>query len=82
MTHKQECHFDDNRNIIDGIKVFIDTEIERSILFEVPKVKNLRNDEMASKENSNELSRFIVRITENNNTKDDKKNNDTKSNLD
>ena len=81
-THKRECHFDDNGNIIDGMKVWTDTELESSILFEVPKEKNPHNDESASKENSNDPSTLINRITGNNNAKDDKRYDDTERNPD
>ena len=73
MTHKKECHFDDNRKIIDRVKVWTDSELESSILFEVPKKKNPRNDEITSKENSNEPSTLMERISGNNNAKDDEK---------
>lgn len=51
-THKRECHFDDDGNVIDGMKVWIDSELESSILFEVPKEKNPRDDETASNDDS------------------------------
>ena len=51
--------------------------MESSILFEVPKEKNPRNDEITSKENSNEPSTLINRIKGNDYTKDDKKYDDT-----
>ena len=55
------------------MKVQTDSELESSILFEVPKEKNPYNDEITSKENSNELSTLIERILGNNNAKDDEK---------
>ena len=50
-THKRECHFDDNGNITNGTKVWTDTELESSILFEVPKEKNQLEVNMLYKDN-------------------------------
>ena len=81
-THKRECHFDDNGNIIDGVKVWRYSELESRILFEVRKEKNPRDDETASNDNSNEPSTLIDKITGNNNAKDDKNDDDTERNPD
>ena len=64
------------------MKVWKDTELESSILFEASKEKNPHNNEIASKENSNELLALIDRITGNNYVKADKKYDDTERNLD
>ena len=63
-THKRECYFDDNSNIIDSTKVWTDTELESSILFEVPKEKNQDKVNASSEDNNN---RHNTNVTRNNN---------------
>lgn len=53
-THKREYHLNDKNEIIDGTKVWTDTELESSTLFEVPKETERNVD--ATTENANGAS--------------------------
>ena len=44
VERKRECSLNDNGDIIDGIKMWTDSELESSMLFEVPK-DNLKYDQ-------------------------------------
>ena len=57
-THKREYHINDKNEIIDGTKVWTDTELESSILFEVPKENNSDNVDNAT-ENANGVSQTL-----------------------
>ena len=65
-THKREYHLDDNGKILDGTKVWTDTELESSILFEVPKEKNLEEVDAPSQDN-NSQDTPLSDVTRNNN---------------
>ena len=62
----------DDGSIIDGKKILTNTELESSVLFEVPKEKNSRDDATSANDNSIVTSTHMNEITNNNISQEEK----------